>query len=71
MSKFSNLSLLKILRSIDLFSKLSISQLKNISDILEEISFSDGQQILTKVTRPFVISSGNHQIFITFDSFAG
>ncbi|XP_042461506.1 protein phosphatase 2C and cyclic nucleotide-binding/kinase domain-containing protein-like isoform X1 [Zingiber officinale] len=48
MSEFSNLSSLKLLRSVDLFSKLTILQLSHIAEALIEVSFSDGQQIVDK-----------------------
>lgn len=49
MSKFSNLSSLKLLRSVEIFSKLTILQLSHIAEALMEVSFSDGQKILDKV----------------------
>lgn len=52
MSEFSNLSSLKLLRSVDLFSQLSILQLSHIAASLVEVSFSDGQTIIDKV--PFL-----------------
>ncbi|XP_026658591.2 protein phosphatase 2C and cyclic nucleotide-binding/kinase domain-containing protein isoform X3 [Phoenix dactylifera] len=48
MSEFSNLSLLKLLRSVELFSRLTILQLSHIADHLMEITFSDGQIIIDK-----------------------
>ncbi|EYU30730.1 hypothetical protein ABFS82_11G051800 [Erythranthe guttata] len=48
MSEFSNLSSLKLLRSVDLLSKLTILQLSHIADSLSEVSFSDGQKIVDK-----------------------
>ncbi|KAH6797947.1 protein phosphatase 2C and cyclic nucleotide-binding/kinase domain-containing protein [Perilla frutescens var. hirtella] len=48
MSEFSNLSSLKVLRSVDLLSRLTILQLSNIADSLLEVSFSDGQKIVDK-----------------------
>lgn len=50
MSEFSNLSSLKLLRSVDLLSRLSILQLSQISDCLSEVSFSSGQTIIDKVS---------------------
>ncbi|XP_028073756.1 protein phosphatase 2C and cyclic nucleotide-binding/kinase domain-containing protein-like isoform X2 [Camellia sinensis] len=44
-SEFSNLSSLKLLRSIDLLSRLTILQLSHIAESLSEVSFSDGQII--------------------------
>jgi hypothetical protein len=49
MSEFSNLSSLKLLRSVDLLSRLTILQLSQIADSLSEVSFSDGQTIVDKV----------------------
>ncbi|KAL1532903.1 cGMP-dependent protein kinase [Salvia divinorum] len=48
MSEFSNLSSLKLLRSVDLLSRLTILQLSNIADSLLEVSFCDGQKIVDK-----------------------
>lgn len=48
MSEFSNLSSLKLLRSVDLLSRLTILQLSHIADSLSEVSFSDGQAIVKK-----------------------
>lgn len=50
MSEFSNLSSLKLLRSVDLLSRLSILQLSQISDSLSEVSFSNGQTIIDNVS---------------------
>lgn len=49
MSEFSNLSSLKLLRSVDLLSKLTILQLSHIADSLSEVSFSVGQTIVDRV----------------------
>ncbi|WOL02195.1 protein phosphatase 2C and cyclic nucleotide-binding/kinase domain-containing protein isoform X2 [Canna indica] len=48
MSEFSNLSSLKLLRSVEIFSKLTILQLSHIAEALTEVSFSDGQKIVDK-----------------------
>lgn len=45
MSEFTNLSSLKLLRSVDLLSRLTILQLSHVADSLSEVSFSDGQTI--------------------------
>ncbi|KAM7509556.1 hypothetical protein LguiA_020009 [Lonicera macranthoides] len=69
MSEFSNLSSLKLLRSVDLLSKLTILQLSQIADSLSEVSFSDGQTIVDKddgLAGLYVIQKG--QVRITFDS---
>lgn len=49
MSEFSNLSYLKLLRSVDLLSRLTILQLSHIADSLSEVSFSEGQTIVSGV----------------------
>lgn len=49
MSEFSNLASLKLLRSVEIFSRLTILQLSQIADSLEEVSFSDGEEIISKV----------------------
>lgn len=49
-SEFSNLSSLKLLRSVDLLSRLSILQLSQISDSLSQVTFSSGQTIINKVS---------------------
>ncbi|KAL2534238.1 Protein phosphatase 2C and cyclic nucleotide-binding/kinase domain-containing protein [Abeliophyllum distichum] len=46
MSEFSNLSSLKLLRSVDVLSRLTILQLSHIADSLSEVYFSDGQTIV-------------------------
>ncbi|XAR67031.1 cGMP-dependent protein kinase [Bertholletia excelsa] len=45
MSEFSNLSSLKLLRSVDLLSRLTILQLSHLSESLSEVSYTDGQAI--------------------------
>ncbi|KAF1859222.1 hypothetical protein Lal_00009806 [Lupinus albus] len=66
MSEFSNLSSLKLLRSVDLFSALTILQLSQISDSLSEVSFSSGQTIIDKddALALYIIQKG--QVKITF-----
>ncbi|XP_054812249.1 protein phosphatase 2C and cyclic nucleotide-binding/kinase domain-containing protein isoform X2 [Prosopis cineraria] len=68
MSKFSNLSSLKLLRSVDLLSKLTILQLSQISESLSEVSFSNGQIIIdqNEASALYIIQKG--QVRITFDS---
>ncbi|GMH23817.1 hypothetical protein Nepgr_025660 [Nepenthes gracilis] len=68
MSEFSNLSSLKLLRSVDVFSKLTILQLSHIAESLSEVSFSDGQTILGQnecVSALYIIQSG--RVRIDFD----
>ncbi|XP_019448371.1 PREDICTED: protein phosphatase 2C and cyclic nucleotide-binding/kinase domain-containing protein-like isoform X3 [Lupinus angustifolius] len=66
MSEFSNLSSLKLLRSVDLLSRLTILQLSQISDSLSEVSFSSGQTIIDKdeALALYIIQKG--QVKVTF-----
>ncbi|KAL6226531.1 hypothetical protein ACLB2K_000493 [Fragaria x ananassa] len=69
MSKFSNLSYLKLLRSVDLLSRLTILQLSHIADSLSEVSFSDGQTIVNEnegLLALYIIQKG--KVRITFDA---
>ncbi|KAM7277131.1 hypothetical protein ACFE04_018997 [Oxalis oulophora] len=69
MSEFSNLSSLKMLRSVDFLVKLSILQLSHIADSLSEVSFSDGQTIVHKnevFSALYIIQRG--LVKITFDA---
>ncbi|CAN0901514.1 Protein phosphatase 2C and cyclic nucleotide-binding/kinase domain-containing protein [Linum grandiflorum] len=69
MSEFSNLSSLKLLRSVDLLSRLTILQLSQIADSLSELSFSDGQIIVTEsegISALYVIQKG--RVRLTFES---
>lgn len=49
MSEFTNLPSLKLLRSVDLLSRLTILQLSHVAESLSVASFSDGETIVTKV----------------------
>ncbi|XP_026447705.1 protein phosphatase 2C and cyclic nucleotide-binding/kinase domain-containing protein-like isoform X2 [Papaver somniferum] len=49
MSEFSTFSSLKLLRSVELFSRLSILQLSQLANSLSEVSFPNGQTIIDKV----------------------
>ncbi|KAJ7969566.1 putative Protein phosphatase 2c [Quillaja saponaria] len=69
MSEFTNLSSLKLLRSVDLLSRLTILQLSHIAESLSEVSFSDGQAIIDKnedVLALYIIQKG--QVKITFNA---
>lgn len=69
MSEFSNLSSLKLLRSVDLLSRLTILQLSHIADSLSEVSFSDGQTIVHRdegLLGLYMIQKG--QVRIAFDA---
>ncbi|KAM1727229.1 hypothetical protein ACFX12_017898 [Malus domestica] len=68
-SEFSNLSYLKLLRSVDLLSRLTILQLSHIADSLSEVSFSQGQTIVSESERLvglYIIQKG--KVRITFDA---
>lgn len=68
MSEFSNLSSLKLLRSVDLLSRLTILQLSQIADSLSEVTFSDGQKIVEPdecLSALYIIQKG--RIRIEFD----
>ncbi|XP_022929938.1 protein phosphatase 2C and cyclic nucleotide-binding/kinase domain-containing protein-like [Cucurbita moschata] len=68
-SEFSNLSSLKLLRSVDLLSRLTILQLSHIADCLSEVTFSDGQLIVDGnegLRALHIIHKG--QVRITFDA---
>ncbi|XP_047269056.1 protein phosphatase 2C and cyclic nucleotide-binding/kinase domain-containing protein isoform X2 [Capsicum annuum] len=68
MSEFSNLSSLKLLRSVDLLSRLTILQLSHIADMVSEVPFSDGQTIANEKQEPlglYIIQKG--VVKITFD----
>lgn len=68
MSEFSNLSSLKLLRSVDLLSRLTILQLSQIANSLSEVSFSDGQPIVEQhecVSALYIIQKG--KVRIEFD----
>lgn len=49
MSEFSNLSSLKLLRSVDLLLRLTILQLSHIADSPSKVSYISGQTIVEKV----------------------
>ncbi|XP_026448854.1 protein phosphatase 2C and cyclic nucleotide-binding/kinase domain-containing protein-like isoform X2 [Papaver somniferum] len=49
MSEFSTFSSLKLLRSVELFSRLSILQLSQLANSLSEVSFPNGQTIIDEV----------------------
>ncbi|XP_028082115.1 protein phosphatase 2C and cyclic nucleotide-binding/kinase domain-containing protein-like isoform X2 [Camellia sinensis] len=68
-SEFSNLSSLKLLRSVDLLSRLTILQLSHIAESLSEVSFSEGQIIADRdeaFLGLYIIKKG--QVRITVDS---
>ncbi|KAL3535710.1 hypothetical protein ACH5RR_004171 [Cinchona calisaya] len=71
MSEFSNLSSLKLLRSVDLLSRLTILQLSQIADSLSEVSFFNGQTIVEKnkdLIGLYIIQKGVVKILFDMDS---
>nr|XP_027072897.1 protein phosphatase 2C and cyclic nucleotide-binding/kinase domain-containing protein-like isoform X1 [Coffea arabica] len=71
MSEFSNLSSLKLLRSVDLLSRLTILQLSHIADCLSEVSFLNGQTIVEKnedLMGLYIIQKGVVKISFDMDS---
>ncbi|GAA0174693.1 non-receptor serine/threonine protein kinase [Lithospermum erythrorhizon] len=71
MSEFSNLSSLKLLRSVDLLSKMTILQLSHIADFLTEVSFTKGQTIINKneqLIGLYIIQKGSVRIVFDKDS---
>lgn len=69
MSEFLNLSSLKLLRSVDILSRLTILQLSHIAESLSEVSFSDGQTIVDRnnvLNALYIIQKG--QVRITYDA---
>ncbi|XP_058114463.1 protein phosphatase 2C and cyclic nucleotide-binding/kinase domain-containing protein isoform X1 [Magnolia sinica] len=70
MSEFSNLSSLKLLRSVELLSRLTILQLSHIADSLLELSFSDGQTIIDKnesLSALYIIQKGRVRLTYNMD----
>ncbi|KAL2929081.1 Protein phosphatase 2C and cyclic nucleotide-binding/kinase domain-containing protein [Bienertia sinuspersici] len=68
MSEFSNLSSLKLLRSVDILSRLTILQLSQIANSLSEVSFSDGQSIVEQheiISALYIIQKG--KVRVEFD----
>ncbi|XP_044471671.1 protein phosphatase 2C and cyclic nucleotide-binding/kinase domain-containing protein-like isoform X2 [Mangifera indica] len=69
MSEFSNLSSLKLLRSVDILSRLTILQLSQLADSLSEVSFSAGETVVDRnecLSALYIIQKG--QVKITFDA---
>lgn len=69
-SEFSNLSSLKLLRSVDLFSRMSVLQLSHITESLVEVSFVDGQTIIDKdetLSALYIIQKGHVRLMYNPD----
>ncbi|KAI3885746.1 hypothetical protein MKX03_024019 [Papaver bracteatum] len=70
MSEFSTFSSLKLLRSVELFSRLSILQLSQLANSLSEVSFPNGQTIIDKVeclSAFYIIKKGQVKITCSGD----
>jgi CRP-like cAMP-binding protein len=65
MSEFSNIPSLKLLRSVELFTRLTVLQLSQLAESLVEVSFADGQTIVDKV-----LGVNKQLLMISFQSFA-
>lgn len=70
MSEFSNISSLKLLRSVELFTKLTVVQLSQLAESLVEVSFTDGQVIVEKddeVSNLYIIQRGRVRLIVAAD----
>ncbi|KAL5976834.1 hypothetical protein ACLOJK_021168 [Asimina triloba] len=70
MSEFSNMSSLKLLRSVELLSRLTILQLSQIAGSLLELSFSNGQTIINKnehLSALYIIQKGRVRLAYNLD----
>ncbi|EES04932.1 protein phosphatase 2C and cyclic nucleotide-binding/kinase domain-containing protein [Sorghum bicolor] len=67
MSEFSNIPSLKLLRSVELFTRFTVLQLSQLAESLVEVSFADGQKIVDKnddVSSLYVIQRGRVRLFL-------
>ena len=70
MSEFSNMPSLKLLRSVQLFTRLTVLQLSQLADSLVEVSFADGQVIVDKdddVSSLYIIQRGHVRLTVAAD----
>ncbi|RLM79786.1 protein phosphatase 2C and cyclic nucleotide-binding/kinase domain-containing protein [Panicum miliaceum] len=70
MSEFSNIPSLKLLRSVELFTRLTVLQLSQLAESLVEVSFADGQTIVDKnddVSALYVIQRGRVRLILAAD----
>lgn len=70
MSEFSNIPSLKLLRSVQLFTRLTVLQLSQLADSLVEVSFADGQVIVDKdddVSSLYIIQRGHVRLTVAAD----
>ncbi|CAN6272307.1 unnamed protein product [Urochloa humidicola] len=70
MSEFSNIPSLKLLRSVELFTRFTVLQLSQLAESLVELSFADGQTIVDKkddVSALYVIQRGRVRLMLAAD----
>lgn len=70
MSEFSNILSLKLLRSVELFTRLTMLQLSQLADSLVEVSFTDGQVIVDKnddASSLYIIQRGRVKLILAAD----
>jgi CRP-like cAMP-binding protein len=70
MSEFSNIPSLKLLRSVELFTRLTMLQLSQLADSLVEVTFGDGQMIVDKnddASSLYIIQRGRVKLKLAAD----
>ncbi|XP_062218850.1 protein phosphatase 2C and cyclic nucleotide-binding/kinase domain-containing protein isoform X2 [Phragmites australis] len=70
MSEFSNIPSLKLLRSVELFTRFTVLQLSQLAESLVELSFADGQIIVDKndeVSSLYIIQRGHVRLILAED----
>ncbi|KAG2650212.1 hypothetical protein PVAP13_1NG172300 [Panicum virgatum] len=70
MSEFSSIPSLKLLRSVELFTRFTVLQLTQLAESLVEVSFADGQTIVDKnddVSALYVIQRGRVRLILAAD----
>ncbi|CAM0945848.1 unnamed protein product [Alopecurus aequalis] len=70
MSEFSNIPSLKLLRSVELFTRLTVLQLSQLADSLVEVSFADGQVIVDKdddISSLYIVQRGHVRLTVADD----
>ncbi|CAN6251208.1 unnamed protein product [Urochloa humidicola] len=70
MSEFSNIPSLKLLRSVELFTRFTVLQLSQLAESLVEVSFANGQTIVDKkddVSALYVIQRGRVRLILPAD----
>ncbi|KAL6877496.1 hypothetical protein ACP4OV_012711 [Aristida adscensionis] len=70
MSEFSNIPSMRLLRSVELFSRLTMVQLSQLAESLVEVSFADGQMIVNKnddISSLYIIQRGRVRLLLAAD----